>query len=169
MTTVSCLEGCAQVLASRTPALGYSAVEVLVVKPSMSGIAFASALAVVAGLSEGCTSTCTGSLADVGASCPATFDGTPEQLPPCTGLPVNQSVHLCGDLIVLSMGGYAGITCYYEGTSLTLVGARLFSDTADFCGDSFSKTAGRTPACNEPPAFQRQCPYQTATDAGSYD
>ena len=139
-------------------------------KPSISGIAFISALVIVASLSESCTSTsCTGSLTDIGAGCPAAFDGTQEHLPSCTGVPVNQSVQLCGDLIVLSMGGYVGTTCYYDGTSNMLVGARIFSDTADFCGSSFSKTAGRTLVCNEPPTFQRNCPYRTAADAGSYD
>jgi hypothetical protein len=154
-----------------------------VVKPFISGIAVACVLMSITSLIEscastwkgsdaetgpGCPGTCEGSLAEVGPGCPATFDGTREQLPSCPTLPLTQSVRLCGDLIELAeSGGYVGGGCYYDQTSHRLVGAEQFSDTNELCGNSFSRTAGRTRACNEPPSFERQCPDSRAKDAGS--
>lgn len=131
----------------------------------------------VAGLAlafVGCTSKtsqCEGSLAEVGRGCPAMFDGTPEQVPPCPSVPVSQSVGHCEGLVELSQGGYIGSVCYYDAASHLLVGAKEFSDTTDFCENSFSRTAGRTPAaiCSDVPSFQRQCPAGTNVDAGSID
>ena len=135
---------------------------------------FSLALAGLALAFIGCTSKprqCEGSLADVGRGCPAMFDGTPEQVPPCPSAPVSQSVGHCEGLVDLSQGGYVGSVCYYDTASHLLVGAKELSDTTDFCGNSFSRTAGRTPGtvCSDLPSFQRQCPAGTGVDAGSID
>ena len=82
-----------------------------------------------------CDSRCVGSIEQVGAWCPKTFDGTAEQLPPC--MHIRTTVRICGGLILLSHdGGFTGETCAYDWVSHQLVGADMFSDTPEFCDNS---------------------------------
>jgi hypothetical protein len=80
---------------------------------------------------------------------------------------------MCADLIALSLsGGYSGGTCYYHPTSHLLVGFLEFNDTPSFCGNSFTKVAGRTPAaaCSSTDALvKRVCPFEPASDGGPSD
>lgn len=96
---------------------------------------------------------CVGSLQEVGTGCPATFDGTAEQLPPCS-TPVVQSVLACPTVLVLRIyGGYSGSDCFYDRSSHALVGASNRDDIPSFCGNSFTRAAGTvvdTVACTAP-------------------
>ena len=117
---------------------------------------------------------CEGSLSEIGAGCLATFDGTFEQLPACTEY-MSQFVLACGEFtdLVLS-GGYTGVSCFYDSTSHALVGAQWVSDIPEFCGNSYTKSAGRVAgrSCStSTPVIERFCPGQdagtTSQDAGT--
>lgn len=119
-------------------------------------------LALFAGLlalGTACSKECTGALSEVGAHCPATFDGTEAQLPPCGSQLAG--ARMCADLIELAGAGLAGLRCFYDPSTHELVGASWWSDIKEFCdNDSFTKSAGRTPnaTCTTPYSVRRQCP-----------
>jgi hypothetical protein len=118
---------------------------------------------------------CTVPLADVtGRFCPASFDGTLASVE----CPVyrEQHVYPCADTVVLlEGGGYVNWWCVYDSTSHALVGAKVTSDTNEYCnGQSFAEVAGRQAdgACvAETPAAARLCPRPPfdAAPAGSPD
>ena len=87
-----------------------------------------------------------GTFVDLTADCPATFDGTLDSFPPCLSNGLAHITYRCGDVRALSIsGGYAGSTCYYDSSNHQLVGAEVFSDIPQFCGQtSFTEIAGRT-------------------------
>jgi hypothetical protein len=118
---------------------------------------------------------CTGELSEVGASCPASFDGTAEHLPACDY--GEQQVTGCDDLVEFSWGGGSGSAeCIYSVSSHALVGARQNGDYPGYCNDgggsfgsgSLTWTAGRTPKgpCTSSFMFNRTC---KAPDGGSGD
>jgi hypothetical protein len=110
---------------------------------------------------------CTAPLEDVSTGCPATFDGTEAHLPPC-GPYFRISSLMCGELIQLAFaGGFSWIECFYDPLAHDLVGARLHSDTNEYCGNhSFVKTGGRVASCpGAPLSFMHSC----APDAGTVD
>jgi hypothetical protein len=112
---------------------------------------------------------CEGNLAEVGAGCPATFDGSLGSFPTCSSDRAIQSSWLCGDLVVLSYSGFAGLNCYYDFSSHGLVGAYEWSDVHQFCGDAYSKLAGRRPPQSCPPTadlVERGCPEEPPADGG---
>ncbi|MEA2696300.1 MAG: hypothetical protein QOI66_571 [Myxococcales bacterium] len=100
---------------------------------------------------------CHGSLKDLGSSCPATFDGTFDQLS-CRPYST-QRTFACDDLIGFSEVGYAGVTCVYDASSHSLVGAEHWSDIPD--NGCVIRTAGKVPtlSCYERATYQnRTCP-----------
>jgi len=105
---------------------------------------------------------CRGQLGEVGQRCPAMFDGSPENAPPCTESGTQQ-VWSCDDVVALSLGlGAHGVDCYYGSSSHALIGAMAFNDTNTLCEDSFTQSAGEVPtaACRFPPSmpsFYRPC------------
>jgi hypothetical protein len=112
---------------------------------------------------------CEGSFAEVGADvCPAMFDGTPEGFPMCLSGAGMEMTWRCMDLIALVFGGgYTGITCYYNASSHRLAGAERFSDTTEFCGNSFVQSVGRTPptSCLDTvDRAQRWCPGDMSSE-----
>jgi hypothetical protein len=130
-------------------------------------LCLALAIATMASCSE--TKKCEGSLAEVAAGCPASFDGTLASFPACPPYPVTQSTWRCGDEIVLSSSGYAGMSCYYDLLSHQLVGAYEWSDEPSFCGDAFSKSFGRVPpqSCSGTDGLiERTCPRESPLDGG---
>jgi hypothetical protein len=75
---------------------------------------------------------------------------------------------VCGELIQLAFaGGFSWIECFYDPLAHDLVGARLHSDTNEYCGNhSFVKTGGRVASCpGAPLSFMHSC----APDAGTVD
>jgi hypothetical protein len=125
-------------------------------------------LALVAGGVAGCSgssssSRCEGDLADVGNECPATFDGTPDQLPACSnGFAMTFTVRACGDLIRLGISRFVlGSACYYDASTHTLVGAQAWRDIPEFCGDtSLAIYAGRVEPCPSEPLVTKDCGSQ---------
>jgi hypothetical protein len=127
-------------------------------------------------LALACTSTsagsktCEGDLAEVGSGCPAMFDGRIESVPACPSYCVYVAASRCNDLIVLDYACGGGQSCYYDSTSLALVGAEMDSDIPSYCGDSsYRKRAGRTPsrACaGAVNRSERSCAAEAAVDAG---
>jgi hypothetical protein len=112
---------------------------------------------------------CQAPLSEVGALCPPSFDGTPEELPTCDDYTNTLAVRFCGDLIGLHFWyGYSSSACYYDGASHRLVGAWQRGDVPSYCDDtSFARSAGRTPpdSCYlTAPSTERRCPLD---DAGS--
>jgi hypothetical protein len=106
---------------------------------------------------------CVGDLANIGAGCPRTFDGSAANLPAClsAGPAAQQTVWRCQDLIVfMDSDGHVASTCYYDATSHALVGAEKGSDAGSYCGQtSLTIEAGRTNSmCREnAPTLQRPC------------
>jgi hypothetical protein len=91
---------------------------------------------------------CEGDLAEVGAGCPPTFDGTTESIPACPGDRIlGQRAYACGDLIMLDFRmAVTDHECIYEASSHQLVGAVNLTDTAAYCDQtSNGLLAGRTP------------------------
>jgi hypothetical protein len=122
-------------------------------------------------LAGGCgKSKCEGTLQEMGAGCQASFDGTLAGFPACPAVGgMTQEAWRCDDLLVLSNSGYGGLSCYYDATSHALVGAYAWNDTPSFCGDSFNKSAGRTPptsCAGTVDRVERSCPVGGAVDAG---
>jgi hypothetical protein len=115
--------------------------------------------------SSGNSNKCEGSLSEVGAGCPAMFDGTYGQLPACSAY-ARQYVFVCGQVISLVIsGGYASGSCFYDSTSHKLVGAQLASDIPHYCGNSYTKSAGTIAgsSCDTSSVvIQRNCPGQDA-------
>jgi hypothetical protein len=115
--------------------------------------------------------TCEGDLVEVGSGCPATFDGRLESVPACPSYCLYVAASRCNDLIVLDYACGGGLSCYYDSTSLALVGAEMGSDIPSYCGDSsYWKSAGRTPsgACSGAVnRSERWCTAQATVDAGS--
>lgn len=105
---------------------------------------------------------CRGELGEVGQLCPARFDGSPEDVPPCLESGAQQ-VWSCDHVVALSLGvGAHGVDCYYDSSTHSLVGAMAFQDTNTLCGNSFTQSAGEVPAaaCRFPPSmptFYRPC------------
>lgn len=97
--------------------------------------------ALVGASSCGSGEPCTGSVAEVGQGCPATFDGTETQLPACEPNTRPMS-RMCGGLIDLAQTSGSGVECFYDSTTYALVGARAFGDV-QICEGGFQKTAGR--------------------------
>jgi hypothetical protein len=104
--------------------------------------------------------TCTGSLSEVGAGCPATFDGA---LDVVTCIPYETlETYACGTTTVLvAGGGYTSGACVYDAATRALVGARVTTDTNEYCGGtSFRRSAGQLPddACLKgAPVSTRSC------------
>src|SRR6266508_4292242 len=97
------------------------------------------------------SSQCRGELADVGASCPATYDGT-AALPECPGTFRMQRAYRCGDLVALVRGG--GSECYYAMSSHQLVGALSPAGLPSDC----DVTAGRAAtSCEAEPFAEAAC------------
>jgi hypothetical protein len=116
-----------------------------------------------------CSDKCVGDLAVVGVSCRATFDGTAQSLPACPTAAVG---FRCGGLLEVDPFGQdqGGIRCYYDPVSHRLVGAVEYTDVQVLCGDSFTKSAGRTPsvAClGTDGRVQRQCGGAAPPDGGA--
>ena len=122
------------------------------------------ALAVLAASgAAGCSSErCQGDLADVGAGCPPTFDGTAAQLPACPTFPLTYVARLCGDLISLEAMSISGGGCYYDASSHELVGAAGGTDIRTFCGGtSYDIYAGRIAgSCMSEPLATKDCRSQ---------
>ena len=131
---------------------------------------------VVLCLALGCASACAGSktcegdLIEVGSGCPATFDGRIESAPACPSDCLYAVASRCNDLIVLDYSCGIGLSCYYDSTSLALVGAEWDSDIPSYCGESsYWKRAGRTPSAACSGAVnrsERSCTPQAAVDGG---
>ena len=104
---------------------------------------------------------CEGNLAEVGAGCPPTFDGTTESIPACPGDRIlGQRAYACGDLIMLDFRmAVTDHECIYEASSHQLVGAVNLTDTAAYCDQtSNGLLAGRTPmTCDLDPIAQKDC------------
>lgn len=112
---------------------------------------------------------CTGPLEEVGAGCPATFDGSEAALPSCVGeraFFLYQSVWLCGDLIhLLGSNGTFAESCFYDSASHALVGAAVATDLNVHCDSrSFIQEAGRVDwMCSKnAPTFMRDCTQTTS-------
>jgi hypothetical protein len=107
---------------------------------------------------------CTGSLSDVGTRCPASFDGTADDVPACAYAREDQTVTLCGNVNVLTQGGaFEAMTCYYDAATYVLVAARETSDELGPCGPHFY---GQVPgaSCDAiRPTLRRIC----ASDGGA--
>jgi hypothetical protein len=115
------------------------------------------ALAVVA---PGCSGDrCEGNLAEVGATCPRSFDGTPASFPACEQETDTYQSRLCGDLIVLYRINTSGGGCFYDASSHQLVGSQASSDIPSYCdGSSFAIYAGRVPdSCTSEPIATKDC------------
>jgi hypothetical protein len=133
----------------------------------MKLLSFCAAVAAAVSLSSACSgdgngdAACRGELAEVGAGCPATFDGTEAALPACNPTTeASQSVWSCQDLIQLvRSSGFDYRSCYYDASSHALVGAEGGTDVATYCGGSLTIEAGRTaPMCREnAPSVMRDC------------
>lgn len=113
-------------------------------------------VAAASGCSE--SNQCRGELDDVGATCPATYDGTVDGLPDCPGTFRLQRAFRCGDLVALVRGG--GFECYYDMSSHQLVGA--MRESGYFCGDASSDiTAGHVAtSCEVEPFALGACSSQ---------
>jgi hypothetical protein len=111
---------------------------------------------------------CVGNLAQVGAGCPATFDGKLESFPACPEHYSTQTAFRCDDLIVLTYSSLSGYSCYFDFGSHQLVGAATWTDVPTYCGDSFTRAAGRTPSDSCPGTVDRVERFCTASavDAG---
>ena len=119
----------------------------------MRGFGWLGLVLVLASLGASCNRDCRGSLREVGADCPATFDGTEAQLPACPSVFV-MSARRCGDLIELELGNLSGTQCAYDAKTHALVGAMIYTDINVYCdGDSYTKFAGRVPdmSCSNVP------------------
>ena len=117
----------------------------------------------------GCSDKCSGDLAEIRDHCPASFDGTLADLPPCPSRPTLQMAWRCGSLIGLSSSALTGISCYYDVASHRLVGGVAWTDIPTYCGDSYSKSYGRTPpeSCSRTDdQVERWCEAETSVDAG---
>lgn len=112
---------------------------------------------------------CRGDLAEIGAWCPATFDGAPENVPACMAFGLQQ-VWTCGDVIALGLGrGVYLVDCYYGASSHVLVGAMAVNDTNTLCGNSFAQSAGDVPteACRFPGAMPSLYRWCSGADSGA--
>jgi len=119
--------------------------------------AFCLTLAVVA---PGCSGgRCGGNLAELGATCPQSFDGTLASFPACEHESDSYQSRLCGDLIGLYRINLAGSACFYDAASHRLVGAEASNDIPSFCDESsFAIYAGRVPdSCTSEPLATRDC------------
>ena len=114
-------------------------------------------LAAVGACSE--SKQCRGELADVGARCPATYDGT-AALPDCPDEFRQQRAYRCGDLVALVWGGGGQAECHYDMSSHQLVGA--VNAVGFYCdGTSFDVTAGRVAtSCEAEPFAEALCVSQ---------
>jgi len=92
-----------------------------------------------------CEKQCTGPLVQVGAGCPDTFDGHRESFPACPSWSTTQIAYFCDNLIAFRNSDPNFTICYYDPTSHQLVGAYQHTQVESFCGDQFSRIAGRTP------------------------
>src|SRR5262245_60763124 len=76
------------------------------------------------------TTVCTGPFAELSAGCPASYDGTPTNLPPCFASTYRyvfaQACH--GLIAVIFSNMVTGQECFYDATTHELVGASLFTD-----------------------------------------
>jgi hypothetical protein len=113
--------------------------------------------------------TCTAPLAEVGRSCPATFDGTLASVA-CPTFGGEQHVFACGDTIVLyERDNFTDEWCVYDSAAQALVGAKATTDTTEYCaGRSYAEVAGQAAdaACVAgTPAAARVCP-RAGADAG---
>jgi hypothetical protein len=86
---------------------------------------------------------CMAPLEEVGADCPAAFDGTLSSAA-CPQY-AEQHLYRCGDtFVLLQSGAYTGLWCVYDAASLALVGATQTTDTPAYCNNrSLSEVAGR--------------------------
>jgi len=112
---------------------------------SLQRIAFFVAAVLVLVPGGACEKQCTGALAQVGAGCPDTFDGKRESFPACPSGSTTQMAYSCGDLIAFRNSDPNFTICFYDFTSHQLVGAYQHTQVESFCGDQFSRIAGRTP------------------------
>src|SRR5262249_25760435 len=125
-------------------------------------------LGVLACFAASCSHDCRGSLKEVGAACPATFDGTEAQFPSCPAA-IEISARQCGDLIELELfGGLGGTQCAYDARTHALVGAIIYTDVNEYCsGDSFTKMAGQVPdmSCTSMPfTLKKTCSPVSPSD-----
>jgi hypothetical protein len=96
---------------------------------------------------------CTVPLESVAAACPATFDGTEAQLPPCTDPEESFFAWQCSPLVALQIQrfGELNTVCFYD--SHLLVGVSF--------GSSYNTqrctNAGRASPCMPPPNATRDC------------
>lgn len=103
---------------------------------------------------------CEGTLAEAGATCPAMFDGTAQQLPACTaGRPALYDAFVCGDSFeLMTTIGFFNEKCFYDASSQQLVSATTLGDTLSYCeGTSFVISSGRI-------MFTGMCEGPTATN-----
>ncbi len=107
-------------------------------------------------------SDCQGALSEISADCPKMFDGA--QFPTCQGL-LGQSVFECELLIQLLLSGVnSSVSCFYDSTSHSLVGARRSSNVPEFC-DNKSDTMSAGMVCSMYPYIavnSRDCSGQDA-------
>jgi hypothetical protein len=106
-----------------------------------------------------CRGQCSRALAEVGAHCPATFDGNLGPL--ACSLPTDFThAYACDGLLAISTGpNLSSELCSYDAASHALVGATMSTDVAVFCdGNSFVATAGHVPPETCPEAASRTCP-----------
>jgi hypothetical protein len=102
---------------------------------------------------------CRGELADVGALCPATYDGT-AALPDCPDGFRRQEAFRCGDLVALVWGGGGQAECHYDMSSHQLVGA-VRRDGISCDGTNFDVTAGHVAtSCEAEPFAEALCVSQ---------
>jgi hypothetical protein len=126
--------------------------------------AFTAPLALASCSSSDPPAPCSTSLQEF-TECPANFDGTLAQLPPCMKpnfLPM--SIRLCADIVVLTFeGGYSAVDCCYDASSHELVGGLRATDTTAYCDSkSFNIAAGRTAA----PSCRQMAPTETKSCSG---